>query len=240
MRRNFRWLLVLFAASLLTPAMADELVPFRIVFGFNWHGISAGTSEWELERLPDGRWSYGSRSLPRGLARLALPAELTSRSVFRVHNDHIVPENFNTEDGARSTERDQLLNFDWTAGRVTGTSERKPVDLPTQPGLLDPSSAQVALMHDLLEGRTPTRFVLVDKGRIKENVFSKEGAERLRTAVGEYDTIIYRSRRPGSDKSMVFWCAPALGYLPLKIERRDGRSLEWSMSVRSVERPTAP
>ena len=56
-------------------------------------------------------------------------------------------------DGTDSTSKDQKLDFDWSRGRVTGISERKPVDLPTQPGLLDSLSVQVALMSELMAGR---------------------------------------------------------------------------------------
>ncbi len=73
-------------------------------------------------------------------------------------------------------------------------------------------------------------------GRIKDNTFTAEGSERLRTAVGEYHTVKYRSSRPDSDKSTVFWCAPELGYLPLKVELRDGKDLEVSMRITALER----
>src|SRR6185369_8644848 len=119
----------------------------------------------ELQRLPDGRWSYAMQMHARGLARLALPAETESRSVFRIQDDRLIPETFTVEDGPNDDDQDQNIVFDWAAGRARGTAEGKRVDLPLQPGLLDTLSVQVALMHELLAGRTPERFVLLDTDR---------------------------------------------------------------------------
>ena len=218
----------------LSAQPAPELRPFKASYAITWHGMSAGSADLELQSMGDGRWSYTSRSFARGLFRLAIPAELASRSIFTLRDNKIVPERFTSDDGASSAGKDQQLTFDWNRGRVTGVAEKKKVDLPTQPGLLDTMSVQVALMHELLSGRTPQRFVLLDKDRIKEYIYTTEGSETLRTAMGEHHTVIYRSSRPGSNNGTWFWCAPDLGYLPLKVERREGKDVQWSMAVKSL------
>ena len=121
---------------------------------------------YDVLRLPDGRWSYQSLSTARGLFRLAMPAELRSRTIFTIREGRIVPELFTADDGAASSSKDQELRFDWNTGRVTGVAEKRSVDLPLQPGLLDTMSVQIALMQELLVGNTPRYFVIVDKDRI--------------------------------------------------------------------------
>jgi hypothetical protein len=225
------------AAALLlamTAVQAQELKPFSASFTITWRGLSAGTAQLELQRLPDGRWSYQSLSTARGLFRLAMPAELRSRSLFVIRDGQIVPERFTADDGAGSGSKDQDLRFDWNSGRVTGIAEKRAVDLPLQPGLLDSMSVQIALMHELIGGRTPQHFVLVDKGRIKDYDYSAEGEELLKTPLGEHRALIFRSSRPGSNSGTYFWCAPELGFLPLKVERRDGRKVQWSMTLLSA------
>src|SRR5690349_4451656 len=91
-----------FSALLATAANAagsGELQPFQATFGVTWHGVSAGTAQLRLQRLPDGRWSYQSITSARGLFRLAMPAELRSRSLFSIRDGHIVPESFTADDG---------------------------------------------------------------------------------------------------------------------------------------------
>jgi hypothetical protein len=235
--RKMHMLAALLAAALAPGFVpAEELKPFSARYTITWRGFSAGNTSLRLEHMPDGKWSYKSETSARGLFQLVMPAELSSRSVFTIKDDQIVPESFSADDGARSNAKDQDIHFDWAAGRVRGVAERQPVDLPTQPGLLDTLSAQVALMHELLAGRTPARFVLLDRERIKDYLYTTEGRERVRTDVGEYDTVIYRSSRPGSRNGTYFWCAPELGYLPLKVERREGKEVQWSMRLQQVTR----
>jgi hypothetical protein len=233
--KPFRAAFALLALCVSAAALPGELRPFQASYSITWHGMSAGSSQLDLQHLPDGRWAYSSRTVARGLFRLAMPAELSSRSLFRVQDGQIVPELFTSDDGAQSEAKDQRLAFDWERGRVTGTAEKRRVDLPLQPGLLDTMSVQVALMHELLGGRTPQHFVLLDKDRIKEYLYSTEGSEVLRTVLGEHRTVIFRSSRPGSNNGTWFWCAPELGYLPLKVERREGKDVQWTMALKSAD-----
>jgi hypothetical protein len=228
------YLLSAIIVTLATPVAAAELQPFSASFSVTWRGMSAGRSHLELKRLPDGRWSYGSRSAAQGLFRLALPAELTSSSVFSIKDGQVVPEHFTGEDGTDSRRRDQDLQFDWERGRVTGVAETKPVDIPLQPGMQDGMSVQVALMQALLTGKTPSRVLMVDKTKVKEYVYTQEGTATVQTALGPRQTTIYRSGRPDSTHGTWFWCDPGMGYLPVKVERRNGTKVEWSMTLESA------
>lgn len=222
--------LLLSLALPLATAGAAELEPFKASYAIRWGGMSAGTGQLQLEKLPDGTWAYESRIQGRGLFRLALPSNQVSRSVFRIEDNRVVPISFT------SGEKNQDIRFDWAASRVSGTVDGKRFDLPTQPGLLDTQSVQAALMHELMSGRTPSRFVLVDEDRIKDYLYSVEGSEQLDSVAGSHRTDIYSSRRPGSRKATFFWCAPDLGYIPLKVERREGREVIFSMRLTSIER----
>jgi len=231
-------LAALLLAGIVPVATAGELKPFTASYSVTWLGISAGTAEIKLEQLPDGRWSYRQQTMVRSLFHLVAPAELLlpSRSVFHIQGGELIPETYTVGEADAGNPQDQSITFDWANGRVRGVVERKPVDLPTQPGLLDKLSVHVALMNALLSGRTPDRFLMLDGNRIKDYVYSTEGKERLKTDAGEYDTVIFRSSRPGSRNGTWFWCAPELGYLPLKVERRDGSNVQWSMRVQQVTR----
>lgn len=221
---------LLLALCLPGIAAAAELAPFKARYAIRWSGMSAGSGELHLQQLGDGRWSYAQRVQSRGLFRLAMPSNQKSQSVFRIVDDKVVPEVFTSD------HKDQTLTFDWQAGRVTGTVDRKQVDLPIQPGLLDELSVQAALMQELISERMPARFVLVDEDRIKDYRYAVEGSEVIDSIVGEHRVDIFSSRRPGSRKATYFWCAPDLGYLPLKVERRNGRDVEWSMTLTTLER----
>ncbi len=100
--------------------------------------------------------------------------------MFSIRNGQIVPEHFTGDDGTDSKRRDQDLVFDWEHGRVTGIAETQPVDLPLQPGLQDGMSVQVALIHALLAGHTPSR---VPDGRQDQDQGIRLHARKARQTV---------------------------------------------------------
>jgi hypothetical protein len=233
-----RFLALLMVCGAAHAASQAELRPFTATYSLLWNGMSVGNVEVQLQRLPDGSWSYQTRVKPRTLARPFIPSDMAelSESLLTFQDGRVLPRQFTADDGSRRGDHDQQLDFDWTRGRVTGIFERKPVDLALQPGMLDSQSVQVALMSELIAGRSPTKFVLVEKGRIREHAYTKESDATVSTVVGEQRTEIFRSSRAGSRKTNWFWCAPELGYLPVRVERRDGKNVELLMRLTALER----
>jgi hypothetical protein len=217
-------------------AGAAELAPFEASFNVNWRGMGAGTATLTLRKHEQGHWIYESRNVARGVFKVAIPGTIRQSSELSIQDGRVAPQLFRTDDGSEKSKRDTEVRFDWQAGRATGTAEGKPVDVALQPGLQDSLSVQIALIHELLAGRTPASFLMLDKTEIKEYLYSAEGNERVETALGPHETIKYRSKRPNSDRSTVFWCAPALGYLPVKVERQRGDKIEWSMGIAKLTR----
>jgi hypothetical protein len=230
--------LILAGFATLAPraVAAAELAPFEASFNVNWRGMGAGTAKLTLRRLDGDRWSYESHNVARGIFKVAIPGAIRQRSELRIEDGRVVPQTFMTDDGSDKRQRDSEVRFDWQEGRARGTAESKPVDLQLQPGLQDSLSIQVALMQELLAGRTPEKFLMLDKTEVKEYLYIEEGKERVDTALGSFDTIKYRSKRPNSDRGTVFWCAPELGYMPVKVERQRDSKIEWSMSIVKLQR----
>jgi len=218
------------------PGGNGTLRPFKADFVLEWKGINAASASLELIRQAGASYTYVSKNNARGVFRAAFPGELTQTSRLLVEAGQVRPLSYRGEDGSPDSRRDISLDFDWERRRVTGTAETRPVDLPLQSGIQDIMSVQIALIVDLLEGRKPTTYTLVDKDRIKEYLYSGDGSARIDTALGPLDTVIWSSRRPGSDRVTRVWYAPSLGYSPVKAERRDGDKLEWSMRLAALSR----
>jgi hypothetical protein len=219
-----------------TCARAADLAPFDATFTVEWRGMKAGTAKLGLTRKDTNRWVYTSENIARGVFRLAVPGTIRQSTELRIEDGRIVPQHFVTDDGTTKTSRDADVHFDWPSGRATGTAEGKAVDAPLQPGLQDSLSVQIAMINELLQGRTPTGFVLLDGNEVKNYEYTAEGQEQLDTTLGPQETRKYRSRRPDSDRSTIFWCAPGLGFLPVKVERHKGDKVEWSMSLQKLDR----
>ena len=96
-------------------------------------------------------------------------------------------------------------------------------------------SIQVEVMLDLKNGNLPKVFPIIDKDQLKDFNYTNEGTAKIRTAIGELDTIIVTSQRAGNNRILRMWFAPSLGFVPVQAERsRDGK-VEIAMRVKSVD-----
>jgi hypothetical protein len=225
-------------AALLATAVAGadpaDLKPFRATYSADWKGMSAATSTLELRREGSDTFVYQTVNTPRGLFRMALPDSLTQASTFKLAEGNIVPLSYR---GSDEKERPIDLTFDWSRKRVTGTAKGNAVDLEIPETAQDPMSLQIAALRDLVKGNLQSSVTLVDgDGKLKEYELRQEGKVEIDTALGTLQTIIYTSRRVGSDRLTRTWVAPALGYLPVKAERIRKSKVEFTLRIESVDK----
>ncbi len=109
-----------------------------------------------------------------------------------------------------------------------------------RPGVQDDLSAQVSLIQALNSGQAPASLLVFDKSGIRDYSYTAVGEEKLSTPLGAVATVIYRSQRAQAPRSTRYWCAPALGYIPVRVEQRRLDKVEWTMNLRSLHRDPPP
>jgi hypothetical protein len=217
----------------LTTLAQTTPAPFSAHYTADWKSINVGTSDLELK--PDtapGTYLYTWTMTARGVFRLAYSNDVIQKSWFSVIADHVRPAKYRAEEGGSSAS----IDFDWDGKHARGISEKKPIDLELNEGTQDVLSIQVEVMLDLKNGNLPKTFHILDKDAIKDFVYTEEGPARLRTALGELDTVVVSSRRVGNNRLLRMWFAPSLGFIPVQAERsRDGK-LEFAMRITTLKR----
>ena len=214
------------------PVPTDAgIAAFSAHYVAEWKNISVGTSDLELKRDAEpGHYIYKWTISARGIFRLVYSNDVTQQSWFALIDGHIRPEKYLAEQGSSRV----IFDFDWATGHARGFSEEKPVDLVLKPGTQDLMSIQIEVMQDLKSGELPKIFYIIDKDQIKDFTYAQEGKAVLRTAIGQFDTVIVSSRRTGNDRVLRMWFAPSLGYLPMQAERSRGGKLEFAMRIKSL------
>jgi hypothetical protein len=214
-----------------TSGASNGLAAFSAHYEADWKTINIGTSDLELKQDSEpGHFIYTWTITARGVFRL-YRAEVTQKSWLSIEAEHARPEKYRAADGSSAVS----LDFDWSSRRARGTSENKPVDLELKQGTQDVMSIQVEVMLDLKNGNLPKTFQILDNDELKEFIYSEEGTARIRTALGELDTVIVSSQRTGNNRLLRMWFAPSLGFIPVQAERtRDGK-LEFAMRIKSVK-----
>jgi Protein of unknown function (DUF3108) len=221
-------------ASAGTTATTDAagIEPFVAHYQADWKGISVGTSDIELIRgVEPGSYLYTWTITARGIFRIAYHDDLVQKSWLTSVGNHVRPDKYFGKEGSSTVE----INFDWQNKRATGLSETKPVDISLPDGTQDVMSIQVEVMLDLKNGNLPKTFQIIDKDQLKEFNYTQEGNARIRTEIGELDTVIVTSQRTGNNRILRMWFAPSLGFVPVQAERsRDGK-VEIAMRVKSLD-----
>ena len=232
-----RWPVAMAAAALLAgtgAAAAAELKPYTATYNGIWKGITVAVSTLKLEQTGD-TWTFSARSEPRGIGRMASgifpPLQV---SVVRVTAQGVLPQSFKSTGGDPG--KSIILNYDWENHRVTGVYEGTQVSLPLTPQVQDDGSVQLALMVELLAGRTPPTVQLIDKNSVREYEFSRDGEATIKTPMGDVKTEVFKSQKKNSPRITRFWCAPDRGYVPMRVQQKKGEDVQWTLEIQSLKR----
>jgi hypothetical protein len=202
------------------PTVTTYTATYRV----EYKGKEAGTAEFSVRYLADqDLYEFSSRTLAKGLLKLARPNPAVDRSQFRIVNGGILPVEFWYEDGSRSGEDNLHIVFDWQRriATVSSAEARREIELPE--GALDRGSIQVALMRDLAAGRALRSRSLADDDAVVTYEYTDNGTETVATGMGPLLARALTQQRAGSSRVTNLWLAPELGFLPVRIEqRRDG------------------
>jgi hypothetical protein len=243
---GWRSTLLAWAAAMLAAiagigvARADgtaALQPYTVRYQVTYRGIGGGEIESSFKRGGAAdQWQYETRVFPNLLAQLAVSPGARETSTMLVTPTGVRPLAFSFNDGSDNVAKDVRLVYDWAAGRVTGTNEGKPVDLPLVAGTHDTASVQAAMTLELLAGRKPTSFKVITDGKLREYHYWTEGTQQVQTPLGKVDTVIWASQRTGSDRVQKVWHAPSLGYIPVQATQYRKGKAETQMKLLKLDR----
>lgn len=213
-RRTARWLLGVALALGSGLAMAQPLVPFTASYAADMKNIPVnGSAVHSLEQNPDGTWNLKFHAS-------MFVAKLTEESTLALEDDQLIPLSYHYQRKGMGRSRETTQTFDWANGEVRGVYKKENFSLPTQPGLLDKTTYQLALQRDLMAGKTEMHYVLVDDDEVEEYQFRVTGEQRVTTRNGRFDAVeVERIREPGAKRQTTLWFAKDWNYLLVRLSQ---------------------
>ncbi|MDX9740553.1 MAG: DUF3108 domain-containing protein [Gammaproteobacteria bacterium] len=219
------------------PASAEESAHrgFTATYELRHNAALLARMERRLHVDAEGLWTYESHSSSAGFLGLLRRDRIIERSLWRPVDGRPQPLHYEYHRTGRGQERHVVLDFDWTANSVVndvnGQAWRMALPGPAQDKLL----YQYTLTRDLRDGIDPLHYAVADGGGLKDYRFERMGTEILHTRLGPLETV--KLRRIDRDDGTTIWCAPALDYLPVRVEQyRDRRMLTLTISGLEQER----
>lgn len=210
------------ALPALGPAADGIPVPFVATYAIFIKGLQMGIMERRFEANGDGSYIYRSDTQPTGLASLFRSDRVQETSVWTLEDGQIRPQRYRYEHRGKRRDRLVTVSFDWREGLIRNeVGGREAWQMEAAPGVMDKLLYQFVLMRDLERGGRDLVYDIADGGRIKNYNISYLGEERLDTPLGSLDTVKLVRERPNNRGRTTFWCAPALHFLPVKVDHED-------------------
>jgi len=207
---------LLFALAVLAlPLQAADLKPFSASYTADWKQLPmSGTAERSLEKNANGTWSLNFKAS-------MMIASLTEQSTLRLDKDTLLPQTYHFERGGLGKAKKVDLNFDWNSKLITGTDRGDAIKLPLNRGVLDKSTYQLALQHDIAAGKKSVSYQVVDGDEIDTYDFRVLGTEKVSTKTGQVDAIkVERVRDPSQSKRITeLWFAKDWDYLLVQLRQ---------------------
>ena len=222
-----RALLFAFALFALPAVHAADLQPFSASYTADWKQLPmSGTAERSLEKNADGTWKLSFKAS-------MMIASLTETSTLTLDKDTLLPQSYHFERGGLGKAKKADLDFDWTAKMVTGTDRGDAVKIPLNRGMVDKSTYQLALQHDVAAGKKTMSYQVVDDGEVDTYDFRVLGAEKVETKAGKIDAIkVERVRDPTQSKRItVMWFAKDWDYLLVRLQQVETDGKEYNIML---------
>lgn len=224
------------ALAWMTPAMA--LQPYTATYELSRSNMVVGNGKYELSIDDDGLVTFHARAETAGLVSVFRNDTVSETSRLRLGEDgKLIAMSYEYKHRrGSSTEEEKRIDFDWENNIATAVIDGEQHRLEVSPGTVDRMALQLKVMQDMTADPEGTmRYETVNDDELREYEFIREGRYRIQTDAGEFSTI--RLERKHDDRVTIFWSAPELGYLPVRVEQhRDGK-LTMRMALTSVSGP---
>ena len=212
-------------------AVADDYFPppFSAQYKLYARGFAIGEGTRRLYQQPDGKMVYEAKTLTTGVLALFRDDKIEERSLFSLTPaGKIQPLEYSLDHTGSKKQKHVHITFDWPLKKAKNTAD-SPWELTIPEGTLDDQLYQIALMQDLQQGKRELSYTVADDGKIKVYRPTFVSEEKVRTDLGEFNTLKYERVSSDKKRRTTLWCAPVLHYLPVQVEH-----LEKGDTVRMV------
>lgn len=196
---------------------ADLPGEFSATYDVKKSGITIGETQRTLHREGDA-YVFESITRPVGIAKLFTSGQVVERSHWDYFQGQPRPLQYTLFNSGGKEDRSVQLDFDWEKNQVINTVDDQPWTMPLEHDTSDKLLYQLRIMQDLPTTASTLRYPVADGGKLKYYDIEILGQERIKTALGNFDTV--RLRYIKGSRKTTLWCASELAYLPVRIEQR--------------------
>lgn len=197
-------------------AAAETLLPFQATYATSLNGMPLGADlNLDLKRGTTGLWSL--RFSAKGML-----FDFSESSEFTWEGCRSTPQRYRFDFNGFGVDRSLHLDFDQQKQLATGLSRRGPVSFKMPRKASDELSLAFVARCELVGGKQETELKAATTRGIRTFNFRVAGRETIKVPAGTFETLrIVRVRPEGDTRESILWVAPALDYVPVKLEHQE-------------------
>ncbi len=239
--KNFRLTAATLVAGALTLAWtpsAMALQPYTATYELSRSNMVVGEGKYELSIDDDGKVTFHARAETAGLVSMFRSDTVRETSRLQMKEDGTLIAlgyEYKHQRG-RNTEEEKRIDFDWDNNLAISVIDGKEHRLEVAPGTVDRMALQLRMMIDATGSADAVmKYETVNDDEVREYEFTREGRYRVQTGAGEFSTV--RLERKHNGRTTIFWSAPELDYLPVRVEQHRNGKVTMRMDMTSVSGP---
>lgn len=203
-----------FIASVGLSTSAIALAPFQASYQFAYNGKNVGTATRVLQQQ-NNQWVYSFSAKALGVG------SATETSRFSFNHGQIASQSFNRSSKILVHNRSMSINFNPSSKLINTKKDKKARSFAWQAGVLDELNAELQVREDLKKNALKAQYFIADAKEVEGRKFVRQGNEQVKTPAGTYNTVKVVMQHGGKNRQTVFWLAPQLDYLPVKVTHKD-------------------
>lgn len=191
--------------------------PFQASYQFIYNGKNMGSATRTLSNLGNN-WNYVFA------AKAGAIASATESSRFSFNGKQIQSNHFSRSSKILGHNDTMSIHFNSDANVINTKKGKEARSFAWKAGVLDELNAELQLREDIKNGGLKSTYYLADAKEVEARKFVKQGSESIKTNYGTFDTIKVIMKHHKSGRETIFWLAPKLDYLPVKVSHVDKKT----------------
>ena len=198
-------------------SQAFAMSPFQASYQFSYNGKNLGSATRTLNKSGNN-WTYVFAAKAAGMA------SATETSHFSFNGNNIISKNFSRSSKILVHNNTMSINFNPNAKTINTKKDDKARSFAWKSGVLDELNAELQLREDLKASGLKSSYAIADAKEVESRRFVKQGTEKVKTSYGTFDTIKVVMKHDKPNRDTIFWLAPKLDYVPVKVSHQDGKT----------------
>jgi hypothetical protein len=164
-----------------------------------------------------------------------LSDERSLQSDFTLEGGKLVPFRYIHHRTGTGSEYSEQTSFAKHQNFIHTIYKQEALKLDYQELIFEPLMVQLQFRMDVIANKRPLEYKMVKEKEIDQYEFKIVGNETITVDGGTFDTVKFEVVRKSKKRQTLFWMAPDLGYLPIRLSHFSKGSKQLDMQLANYQ-----